>query len=93
MSAKSAALYDYSCDLAVLSRLASRGHAELTPDEHARRACLADRAVAELRRAIDRGFRDAGHIARDPDYDSIRSRADFKGLLADLIFPVDPFAN
>jgi tetratricopeptide (TPR) repeat protein len=85
--------YDYACDLSVLSGLVRRGRKVLTEAELPRRDEWADQAVVELRRAIERGFRDIDYILHDPDFDSIRSRPDFQVLVLDLAFPGDPFAR
>jgi tetratricopeptide (TPR) repeat protein len=56
----------------------------------------ADEAMAALKRAIDAGWSDAARIARDPDLESLRSRADFRELLRTLLdrtFPTDPFST
>ena len=52
-----------------------------------------DRAVAALRRALERGYRNVNLIRKDPDLDPLRSRPDFQALLLDLTFPADPFAR
>jgi len=44
----------------------------------------ADRAMALLRQAVTRGFKDAAHMKKDPDLQPLRAREDFKKLLADL---------
>jgi eukaryotic-like serine/threonine-protein kinase len=44
----------------------------------------ADRAIRMLRTAVQKGFKDAGHLKQNPDLDPLRSRADFKELLAEL---------
>jgi hypothetical protein len=44
----------------------------------------AARAVALLRRAATAGYKDAGHMKKDSDLDPLRSRDDFKKLIADL---------
>jgi serine/threonine-protein kinase len=86
-------IYNYACDLAVLSGLLGRRLAGLIPAERNRQTDWADRAVAELRRAIDAGFRDVDLIVHDPDFDSIRSRTDFRDAVIHAIFQVDPFAH
>ena len=53
---------------------------------------LADRAVDELHRALDATFEDAWRIKTEPDFDPLRSRPDFQGVMADLAFPEWPFA-
>ena len=52
----------------------------------------ADAAVAVLRRAFDRGHRD-GSSLRDPVFDRMRERADFRLLMLDFAFPADAFAT
>jgi hypothetical protein len=37
-----------------------------------------------LRQAIASGYKDAGHLERDTDFDSLRGRPDFKKLLEKL---------
>ena len=39
---------------------------------------LADRAMAQLTRAIDKGYRNIGLMRKDPDLDPLRSREDFQ---------------
>jgi hypothetical protein len=77
------------------ARLYSRCLALLGPGgaDQAERRRLGDRAVAALRVAIASGFRDAESLGRDPDFDPIRRRADFRALLMDLAFPDDPLAR
>ncbi len=53
----------------------------------------ADRAIADLRRAIADGFRDAAAFRRDPGLDPIRGRPDFAAIALDLALPNDPFRN
>jgi hypothetical protein len=44
----------------------------------------ADRAVDLLRRAVQAGWKDAGHLTTDPDLKPLRGRKDFGELLAGL---------
>jgi WD40 repeat protein len=80
-------LYRMACDCAMLSVLNDQG----PPDE---REKLEARAVGYLRRAIEN---DQGELisllASDRDLDPLRSRADFRDLLADASFPRHPFAT
>jgi tetratricopeptide (TPR) repeat protein len=54
----------------------------------AERTVLADRyaaaAVASLRRAVQKGYKDGSKIDQDKDLESLRSREDFKSLLEEL---------
>jgi tetratricopeptide (TPR) repeat protein len=44
----------------------------------------AERAVAWLKQALAAGYKDATHIKKDSDLDSLRAREDFKKLVAEL---------
>jgi hypothetical protein len=57
--------------------------AKLPDVRRAERAnAYADRAVELLREAIKRGHRDFESLKTDHDFDVLRSRTDFRGLLA-----------
>ena len=45
----------------------------------------ADQAMRMLRRAMQSGYRDAAHIAKDKDLDVLRQRDDFKKLMQSLV--------
>jgi eukaryotic-like serine/threonine-protein kinase len=56
----------------------------------------ADRAMDALRTAVRNGFRDAKLLQTAATYEPLRSRDDFRRLLAELFdmgFPADPFAK
>jgi tetratricopeptide (TPR) repeat protein len=53
----------------------------------------ADRAVDFLRKAVAAGYRDVGSLRTVAVFNSLRSRADFADLTADMTFPGDPFAR
>jgi serine/threonine protein kinase/tetratricopeptide (TPR) repeat protein len=56
-------------------------------DEQQRRAALefyGDQAVAMLRFAVSKGFRDVARLKKDKELDAVREREDFKKLLAEL---------
>jgi hypothetical protein len=42
------------------------------------------RAVGLLRQAVARGYRNVAHMKRDTDLESLRARADFRQLVAEL---------
>jgi serine/threonine protein kinase/tetratricopeptide (TPR) repeat protein len=44
----------------------------------------ADRAMAWLQKAVAAGFSDQGRLAKSKDFDSVRDRADFRKLMAEL---------
>jgi WD40 repeat protein/serine/threonine protein kinase len=78
-------LYNMACNWATVSHLLDHG----SPED---REKLAARAVGYLRRAIQRDpDRIATLAAADRDLDPLRSRADFRGQMADALFPRDPF--
>ncbi len=65
--------YDFACAYAVASGKSAGKKLE-----------YADRAIALLQKAVRAGYRDAAHMAKDSDLDSLRKREDFKKLLAAL---------
>ncbi|MFO0850363.1 MAG: serine/threonine-protein kinase [Gemmataceae bacterium] len=68
--------YDFACVYAVASsKLADKR------EEYARRA------VVLLQRAVKAGYKNAAHLAKDPDLDPLRGRLDFRWLLASLPKP------
>jgi predicted Zn-dependent protease len=65
--------YEFACFYAVASgKIADRKQAH------------ADRAMELLRKAVQAGWKDGAHMARDSDLDPLRDREDFKSLLAEL---------
>jgi hypothetical protein len=56
----------------------------LAVDKDEDRERYAARAVALLRQAVDQGYEDADHLAKDKDLAALRERPDFQKLLADL---------
>ena len=44
----------------------------------------ADRAMELLRKAVQAGYQNGPHLAKDTDFDLLRNREDFKKLLAEL---------
>jgi serine/threonine-protein kinase len=64
--------------------LYGRGKAELSPEEQAGRDRCAGLAVAALRQAAAKGFRDLDRVRKDRELDSLRSRDDFRAIVADL---------
>jgi tetratricopeptide (TPR) repeat protein len=84
--------YNLACVYAMLSGLVGRAGAAPSPAEQAEIRAYGDRAMDELRRALDAGFAWM-HILRDQDLDALRDRPDFQALVRDLAFPADPFAQ
>jgi hypothetical protein len=77
-------LYNAACFLARCVPLAEKD-AKLP---EAKRKVLAqeyaDRAMAALRQAVAKGYKDVEHTKKDSDFDPLRQRDDFKMLLATL---------
>jgi hypothetical protein len=69
-------MYDLACVFALATRAAN-------PSPLADR--YGSRAVELLRKAINAGYRDTEHMKRDKDLDSLRSREDFRKLVAELV--------
>ena len=76
--------YNLACAQAICAGLIGAGNAVASPAEEARRAQYAERTVATLRKAVDGGIHSPSMVASDPDFDAIRSRADFQALVTDL---------
>jgi hypothetical protein len=53
----------------------------------------APRAVELLRKAVAKGYKDAAHMKKNPAFDALRQRDDFKKLLADLEAAAKPKDN
>ncbi len=65
--------YDFACVYAVASSKSADKKQE-----------YADRAMELLHKAVQAGYTDAAHLAKDKDLDVLRERGDFKKLLAEL---------
>jgi serine/threonine protein kinase/tetratricopeptide (TPR) repeat protein len=74
-------LYNAACFRAVIAALEARAE---EPAAARRAREEADRAMAWLTRAVVAGYKNAAHIRKDTDLDSLRDREDFQKLLADL---------
>jgi serine/threonine-protein kinase len=88
--------YAFACADALASA-AARNDPNMEPAERSKRSeQLAARSMLLLARSRIAGFfRDPAQInqlEKDPDFDSLRSRPDFRALLLDVAFPADPFA-
>jgi hypothetical protein len=65
--------YEFACFYAVASGKVT-----------AKKQAYADRAMELLRKAVQAGWSDGAHIAKDSDLDPLRDRKDFKSLLGEL---------
>jgi tetratricopeptide (TPR) repeat protein len=77
-------VYDAGCFLARCIPLAE-GDPKLPSLERQERVqAYANRAVATLRQAVQKGYKDVAHMRKDSDLDSLRSHPDFQKLLNDM---------
>jgi tetratricopeptide (TPR) repeat protein len=76
--------YNLACDLALCATLVGKSQGELTAQEQAERSRYADQSLEALRQAVAAGFRDVERLNKNRHFDPLRSRDDFKKLLADL---------
>ncbi len=83
------ARYDLARNHALLAGLAAEDRSGLASTEGRVRS---DRAMDILKRVLAEGYRDR-KMSADPDFDALRSRADFQLLMMDLTFPADPIAR
>jgi serine/threonine-protein kinase len=83
----------YSFDRYRLAVLYARLSAIVAPEgpSASDRAGYAARAVEEVRRAIAARYDSPARFRTDPNFDPLRSRADFRELLMDVGFPAEPF--
>jgi eukaryotic-like serine/threonine-protein kinase len=65
--------YNFACVYAVASGKSA-----------AQRQAYADRAMDLLRKAVQAGYNDAAHMAKDTDLDPLRGRDDFRKLIEGL---------
>jgi tetratricopeptide (TPR) repeat protein len=76
--------YDAACALALclatVEKIAKAGEQERNRQVHS----YGGRAVALLREAVARGYKDAGHMRQDEDLAALRDRPDFRKLLTEL---------
>jgi tetratricopeptide (TPR) repeat protein len=79
-------LYNAACAYALCVTAVGPGKTtgQLSAEEKAARERCAARAVAVLREAVAKGYKDAAHMKQDGDLDALRDRDDFKKLLAEL---------
>ena len=84
--------YDLACIRSLSSDLVRSTGKDPAAVERSRR--LADQAMEALRQAVDGGYRDLAWIEIDHDLDPLRSRDDYKALIAEIkartALPGDP---
>jgi tetratricopeptide (TPR) repeat protein len=74
--------YDLACIRSISSDLVSLTGKDPAAVERSRR--LADQAMKALRQAVAGGYEDLDWISIDPDLGALRSRDDFKALIAEI---------
>ena len=74
--------YDLACLRSLSSDLVRSTGKDSSATERSRN--LADQAMKSLRQAVDGGYRDLAWIDIDPDLKPLRSRDDFKALIAEI---------
>lgn len=76
--------YDFACTLALCSEVAAAIPAGARSGGPAAAERYAERSVAELRRAIAEGWKEADWMERDPDLRTLRDRDDFREVIRSL---------
>jgi WD40 repeat protein/Tfp pilus assembly protein PilF len=76
-------LYATAQQIALGIPLVGQDPQKLTSEEQAQCRRLADQAMATLEEAVRAGFRDAAALQKDAEFDPLRSRDDFRALLAE----------
>ncbi len=74
--------YDIACIRSLSSDLVKSTEKDPAALERSRR--LADQAMESLRQAVNGGYRDLAWIEFDPDLGPLRSRDDYKALIAEI---------
>jgi hypothetical protein len=77
-------IYDAACYLARCVCLAEQDKALAEANRGELVKAYGDRALAALRHAVEKGYKNLAHMKKDPDLDPLRGREDFKKLLAEL---------
>ncbi len=76
--------YDLACGLALAGEVTANLPADPSKPMQKSSQVYSDKAMAALQQAVDRGYREADWIERDPDLRSLRPRSDFQALLKTL---------
>ena len=76
--------YDLACGLALYGEIVGRDRSAPEKESNKNSQHYSDKAMAVLRQAVDRGWREADWTERDPELRSLRSRADFQALIKTL---------
>jgi tetratricopeptide (TPR) repeat protein len=82
--------YELACCHGALAGLAAAAGSGLSPGDG---PIEAERAIAQLRRAVAAGYGNLAELRTETALDPLRSRPDFRLLMLDLAMPADPFAR
>jgi serine/threonine-protein kinase len=77
-------LYSVACEWARYVPLVGKGQAEPGAEGQVQRRRYADEAMAALRQAVAKGYKQVEHIKNNPDLVPLRPRPDFQALLAEI---------
>jgi hypothetical protein len=77
-------VYDAACGLALCLPLVEHDSQADAGQRKHHAQFYGDQALALLRTAVARGYKDAAHMQKDTDLDPLRQRDDFQKLLAEL---------
>jgi tetratricopeptide (TPR) repeat protein len=77
-------LYNAACAYALCAGAAKKPVADAGGPAHPGSDKLPDEAMAVLKQAVTKGYKDVAHMKQDKDLDALRDRPDFKKLLAEL---------
>jgi tetratricopeptide (TPR) repeat protein len=86
-------LFNTACVWAMLGEMYEQRSAALAPANEPELRCAGDRAMVVLTQAVASGYRNEANLRSDRDLASLRTRDDFQALLADVLFPKNPFAS
>jgi hypothetical protein len=81
-SDKAEQLYDAACAYALCGGAAKQAKSPVAGAPGSEN--LAEEALALLKQAVAKGFKNAAHMKQDKDLDALRARVDFQKLLAKL---------
>ena len=76
--------YGAACMLAQCMPIVEKDDKLAAPRRQAEMALYADQAMAMLRDAVAKGYKDADRMQTDKDLDPLRAREDFKTVVAEL---------
>ncbi len=85
--------YAAAVNLALCLPLVGKGNSTLTESEEKDRRHYADQAMDALRRAVNKGFKDAGKLRKESAFEPLQGRQDFQQLLKEVESRAKPDAG